>query len=291
MGFVLIQGTYHVTGFQPDGDSLRFQALDRSDWARLPGRARLNGRGQAQLRLEGIDALETHFAAGGTIGVTHQPSGLAGAARDRLLGILGITGVVLAPDGSTITAAADGTPGFILSREVELHGRPVAFAFAGEPPGGDPDDIFLDTDLLRSSANHQLMAAGLTYPIYYSKLFHDLRDALTAALQDARAAGRGLWPADRTDGCHIDALAAITEDHPILPKLFRRLTSYFAASGGQLDLDGFTTWLKGDDERVRILSLGHETGFDDVVETRGQTVRLKFDPTDLVFIPRQFVPA
>ena len=37
MGFVSIRGTYHVTGFQPDGDSLRFQARDRSDWNRLPG--------------------------------------------------------------------------------------------------------------------------------------------------------------------------------------------------------------------------------------------------------------
>ncbi len=291
MGFVSIRGTYHVTGFQPDGDSLRFQARDRSDWNRLPGRARLNGKGQAQLRLEGIDALETHFAAGGAIGVTHQPPALAGAARDRLLELLGITGVVLAPNGSTIAAAADGTPGFILSREVELHGRPVAFAFAGEPPDGNSADIFLDEALLRQSVNFQLMEAGLTYPIYYTKLFHDLRDALTAAVAEARAAGRGVWPEDRTGGCRIGELAAITERHPILPKLFRRLTSFFAANGGAVELDGFTTWLEGGDERVRILSLGHETGVDDVIEINGQTVRLKFDSTDLVFIPRQFVPA
>jgi endonuclease YncB( thermonuclease family) len=292
MGFVLLRGRYHVQGFQPDGDSLRFAAEPVSDWARLPGRPpRLNSRGMAQLRLEGIDALETHYAAGGVLGTVHQPLPPADAARDRLLALLGITGVVLASNGLTVATAADDVPGFILSREVEIYGRPVAFAFAGEPPAGDPDDFFLDTECMRASANVGLLEAGLAYPIYYTKLFHDLRGEMTRVATEARMAGRGVWAGDRTGGCLIDSLAAITDEHPLLPKLFRRLTSYFAANGGSLDLAGFKDWLAADSERVRILSLGHETGLDNVIEVDGQTVRLAADPTDLVFIPRQFVPA
>jgi hypothetical protein len=34
--------------------------------------------------------------------------------------------------------------------------------------------------------NYQLVAAGLVYPTYYSKLFRDLRNALTAAANQAR---------------------------------------------------------------------------------------------------------
>lgn len=295
MPFVLIEGTYHVQGFQPDGDSVRFRPLDpEADWARIPGRRpRLNSRGMAQLRLEGIDALETHFAAGGALGTVHQPTALADAARDRLLELLGVTGVVLAPNGRTIVAAADGTPGYILTREVEMNGRPVSFAYAGAPPAvPDPSDVFLDAAMLAGSANRALLAEGLAYPIYYTTLFDDLREDLTAAVAAARAAGLGVWPDDRTGGLAITDLADMTDRHPILPKLFRRLTSYFAANGGLPDVTGFVQSLAAENERVIVIGSGRTTGFDNVVtvDDGSNTVALTVDPTSLVFVPRQFVP-
>jgi hypothetical protein len=39
--------------------------------------------------------------------------------------------------------------------------------------------------------NFQLVADGLAYPTYYSKLFPDLRNALTAAANQARTDHRG----------------------------------------------------------------------------------------------------
>ncbi|MDA0807917.1 MAG: hypothetical protein O2983_02225 [Planctomycetota bacterium] len=47
---------------------------------------------RAQLRLEAIDALETHYRAGGK--TWHQPKELANAATDRLLELVGIKNVV-----------------------------------------------------------------------------------------------------------------------------------------------------------------------------------------------------
>jgi hypothetical protein len=62
MPFTLIKGTFHVVGYQPDGDSIRFQADQRENWGLLKGSAvKLNARGHAQLRLEAIDTLETHY--------------------------------------------------------------------------------------------------------------------------------------------------------------------------------------------------------------------------------------
>ena len=187
--FVVIRGTYHVKNYEPGGDSIRFQPDDPGDWDRIRARhrARANAKGQAQLRIEAIDAMETHFAAGGIVRTVHQPLGLADAARDRLLALLGITDVVVAADHSHITDARDGTAGYIVSRDVDQYGRPIAFA--GEPPAGDPDNFFLDANHLRSSVNHQLAAEGLVYPTYYTGLFTSLREAITTAVDRAREAG------------------------------------------------------------------------------------------------------
>jgi hypothetical protein len=290
MPFVLIRGTYHVQGFAPDGDSVRFRAHDPAAWRRLPGgrRPRLNGRGMAQLRLEAIDALETHFAAGGRLGIVHQPLDLAVAARDRLLAMLGIDGVALTADGAAVAAAGDGTPGFVLSRAVDVNHRPIAFAFAGEPPALlDEDAVMLDVPLLQGSVNHRLVAEGLVFPTYYTGLFHDLRDAFTTAAEAARAQGLGLWPRDRTEqGAVVTGLASITDEQVLLPKLFRRLASYLAANGGLADLAGFRSWLAAADERVFRLDRGQETGFDDLVAVTGDTVRLLLPPSGIVFVPK-----
>ncbi len=62
MSFNLIKGTFHVVGYSPDGDSIRFQANDRNKWNLLEGPpVQPNARGHVQLRIEAIDTLETHY--------------------------------------------------------------------------------------------------------------------------------------------------------------------------------------------------------------------------------------
>ena len=68
MTFVLIKGTFHVLGYHLDGDSIRFQADDSDNWKKLSGPAvALNALGHASLRMEAVDALETHYQG------FHQP--------------------------------------------------------------------------------------------------------------------------------------------------------------------------------------------------------------------------
>jgi hypothetical protein len=59
-----------------------------------------------------------------------------------------------------------------------------------------------------------------------------LREALTETVVRAREARLGVWAEDRTNaGSEVEGLDSITEEHVILPKLFRRLAEYLQAGG------------------------------------------------------------
>lgn len=276
MPFFIIKGTFHVLGYSPDGDSIRFRADDESNWARLSGPpATLNARRHAQLRLEAIDTLETHYRN------LQQPPALAARALDFLLQGLGITGVQWDVLRTRVTEANDGTEGYIISRNVEPNRRPVAFAFPGPPPAPDGSQIFLDPERLRLSMNYRSVEEGLAYPTYYKGLFYDLREEMTAAASRARGAGLGVWAEDRTNnGFEVSGIQSITEDHVILPKLFRRLAEYLETGGS---VAGFKEFLEAKEEGVTIISSAHFTHFDTLVRLEGDVVRLTEPPENLVF--------
>jgi hypothetical protein len=279
MSFVLIKGTFHVLGYSPDGDSIRFKAKDTSLWKMLSGPAvELNARGHAQLRIEAVDALETHYQ-----GVC-QPQRPARAATRYLLSQLGINEVVWDETQSTVVKAQDGTQGYILARSTESYRRPVAFVFAGETEERDGAEITLDGSILKESLNYRLLASGLAYPMYYNGLFSDLRLLLTKAATSARSEGKGLWPYDMTTrGFSVSSLKAITEEVAILPKLFRRIVDYMGEGGG---IDGFKEHLqKGCEPLVRIQQV-HFTRLDVIVDVRGEKVRLAEAPENLIFMDK-----
>lgn len=276
MPFFVIKGTFHVTGYSPDGDSIRFKADDETNWAKLDGpRVTLNAKRHAQLRLEAMDTLETHYRN------TRQPATLATRALDFLLQGLNITGVEWNAPQTKITAANDETEGYIISRNVEPNRRPVAFVFAGAPPVADGSSIFFNADLLRESLNYQSVEAGLAYPTYYKGLFSDLRVALTEAAGRAREANLEIWAEDRTNtGFAVTGLESISEDHVILPKLFRRLAEYLEVGGTVV---GFKEFLEAKAEGITIISESHFTHFDTVIEVEGNVVRMTEPPENLVF--------
>ncbi|MCY7368879.1 MAG: hypothetical protein LH474_12090 [Chamaesiphon sp.] len=285
MGFNLIKGTFHVVGYSPDGDSIRFRADNEANWSLLgTGRLTINSKKDVQLRLEGIDTLETHFTAPG--GEVHQPRSLANAATDFLLSHLKITDVVWDSAHRNVTAAKDGTPGYILTRQKDINGRPVSFVFAGTPSEQDGSNIFLDSNRLKKSLNHQTLAAGNAYPTYYQGLFAELRQTLTAAATKARTKQLGLYQQDKTNsGFVLDRLAVIIDEQPILPKLFRRLSEFIAGEDPP-NLAGFLTWLATRDPKpVMIISTQNFTHFDNLIEVKGQQVRLLELPENLIFSP------
>jgi len=279
MSFTLIKGTFHVQGYSPDGDSIRFKARDSSLWKKLSGPAvEMNARGHAQLRIEAIDALETHYQG------ACQPEKPARAAARYLLSQLGINEVVWNETHSSVVKAQDGTDGYILARSTESNRRPVAFVFAGDTEEKDGAEIMLDESILKESFNYQILAQGLAYPMYYNGLFSDLRLPLTKAVTNAREEEKGLWPYDQTTkGFSVSSLKAITEEVAILPKLFRRIVDYMGEGG---KIDGFREHLqKGCEPLVRIKQV-HFTRLDAIVEVRGDKVRLAEAPENLIFMDK-----
>ena len=301
MPFVAIAGTYHlvnrtqagrVQGFEPDGDSIRFKPADPALLGRLKRVGKPvapNAIGSVNLRLEGIDALELHFRPEGAgAAESFQPRPLADHARDELTGLLGLNPVPYTPPKLVRVdppVERDAAPGYILSRALDVHGRPVSFAFAGEPPVADGAEAVLETLLLRRSLNYKLLNAGHAYPLFYEGLFWDLRAVLAAAAKRARAQGRGLWPRDRSQaGLTVDDQGDLERDGVLFPKLFRRLSEFFAAEGTGGGLAPFLPWLEAKDERVQELPTCRFTHFDNMVAVDGNAVRLARRPEELVFI-------
>ena len=279
MPFTLIKGTFHVVGYSPDGDSIRFHANDAANWRLLGGPpVELNARNHAQLRMEAIDTLETHFDG------RHQPLKFATAALNLLLKELGIKQVKFSSDGTRVVSAKDGTAGYILSRMVEKNRRPVSFVFSGETSDADGAAIFLKPNGLEPSVNYKSVQAGLAYPTSYSGLFPDLRDKVTAAVEKARTGRKGFWPKDKTTaGFDVPDLSAVTDKHVILPKLFRRIVSFMGGGGS---IQGFKTFLAANPDPVMAIKDRHFTNLDTFVEVEDDRVRLTLPPEGLVFLEK-----
>ena len=284
MPMLCLAGTFTVTGTEPDGDSVRVHPDDPDDWTKVPGphKVRTNASGAAQLRMDAIDAPETHYTpTGGHL--LHQPLDLGHAAAAELLDWLGFTGVQR--DGEKVIAVdKDDLPGFILTRGADVYGRCVSLVGRGDPPATSTRMINVDVALLRKTANHRLLSAGFAYPTFYSNLYFDLRNELAKQAGAARDAGKGVFASDRTQkGVEVKTLNTLTDDAVILPKLFRRLADYLHLNGDDPSLDGFLTFLSQQDEQLWVIPTGQHTGFDTVVGVSGQTVRLKRLPEELVF--------
>ncbi len=287
MPLTVIKGSYRIVGAAPDGDSIRFYPTQTDAFTKAGVRnVRTNATGGAQLRLDAIDALETHYSPRvGGLGELHQPARYGNDAAERLPQLLGFTSITRG-DNQVVTASEpDATPGYILTRFADKYGRCVAFAFPGDIDQDDLKPMFVDAAAVDTSANAGMLTAGLAYPTYYSKLFPDLRNALTDAVNGARAEKRGIWADDVTQtGVKVESLSTLTDDAVILPKLFRRLVDYIALNHGDVDMKGFSTYLATVDDRLILTTNSSMTGFDNVITVADQTVTLTQPPENLIFI-------
>ena len=295
MPYRLVKGHFHLfyrsrrhVGSRPDGDSMWFKPSNQHHLIRLGDRRiDYNGGGFAQLRFEGIDALELHYK-----GSNHQMTAECVAARDQLLQLVGFTSVTYAPSDEIDTAVRTASPhpieGYILSRNVDPFGRPVAFVFSGATSETDrTDDIWLTPERMTSSLNAQLMAGGHAYPAYYSGLPADLRDQLTNLASDARNNGSGIWQVDVSlSGAQVGR-ASDLEQLAMWPKLYRRLFAYFA--DGNAGIGGFGTWLREDtsrDDKLWIISRGELGNMHDIFTVTDKEIRMIVSPEDIVIVPR-----
>lgn len=90
MPLTAIRGQYRIEHAEPDGDSVRFYPTDPQAFRTAGIAARAGAGGSVQLRLDAVDAVETHYSprtAGGA--PLHQPLRFGHAAAARLLHLLG----------------------------------------------------------------------------------------------------------------------------------------------------------------------------------------------------------
>lgn len=266
MGLTLIKGTFRLDAGDPDGDSVRFQAENDRLWERLRGReVEIKSDGTVQLRYEGIDCLEK---------AAIQP--WADDARRQNFALL----------RHYENPTSRAPRGFILTGHTDSNRRPVSFVFAGEIEVEDGCKLFLDGPLVRRSVNHQLVATGYAYTLFYATLFPQIRHELTQAFLSARAAQRGLHQQDATmKGVRILNRQDLGTMAPIFPKLWRRLNDYLHHQAG---ISGFKDWLANRSSDLLTTPADPQTWlcFDQVVDVQADSVKLLVEPCALLFQPR-----
>ena len=269
MPFTLIKGTFQPSFGIPDGDSLRFVPDDPSPIFRLQRRGRppkINqNNGSIQLRYEAIDTMEK--------------SALTPFSSDATQANLDLAGT---------NGGANSARGHILSSQLGPHGRPIAFVFAGDTTLQDGrEDVFVSASDIDESLNVQLLREGHAYPLFYDTLFRDLRAHCAEASEQARSSGLRVWSADATrSGASwtgdVDTLA------PIFPKLWRRIDNYVRDETffePERPFANLKEWVRQrGEERVLVLGDCFFTGFDNLIETTDDTVKLKVAPHQMVIV-------
>ncbi|WP_328841619.1 nuclease [Streptomyces europaeiscabiei] len=288
-----IKGTYRIISTRPDGDTVSFLPQDPGFWCDVPGRNRVerNSRGGGTVRMDAIDALETHYKGVGPEEV-HQPLNLgARAARDELLSWLGFHNILMDEREKVIASTPETVPGFVLASGADMFGRCIALVGRGDLPPGVKNGkrTIVTTDHLRQTANHRLLELGLVYPTFYSKLPDELREDMAETTRRARAAKvpNSVWANDVTfeDGAKIKDLTSITAHQVILPKLFRRLADYIRLFGPSLTC--FPAYLAGEHEEFRLAGQeGSVHGLQHVIEIIDDTIRMTRPIEDITIVEK-----
>lgn len=220
--YKVIAGTFHVKGYQPDGDSIRFQANKPENWDSFQWATETDKlTKKKQLRVEAIDAMETHYEG------YHQPRPFALAAMEALLELINIKTVTYSLGLTKIVDADDGKAGFIASADVDRFGRPVSYVFPKSAKLTDGAVMNSEDLPIEKSINFQLAREGLVYPTFYTTTDRTIAEKIRAVVARARATKRGLWSIDRTSDFTLYDIRTLEEDILLMPKLFRRLVSFF----------------------------------------------------------------
>jgi hypothetical protein len=331
MNYVLIKGSFHVVGQSPDGDSLKFRAANVSLWDKIQSENRetflknyKEANGVVNLRLEGIDALETHYMPPKPLNLDYKPKGYAQPehfgriSTNAFLEMLGVTEVKWRTFGRNTyisqavvhgtlvkTKLTDHIPGFIITGDIELNGRPVSWVFTGDSE--IPDGTMLNkeqlAELVTRSANYHLLRTGMVYPLFYSTLPAVVRAEMAEAVKEALLLASqhvndatpppNIWLIDYSvRGIELTSVKLLTDSHAIYPYLFRKIIKHYQnveverlqagiASAENIPLANF---FREGNPTIFVVSEQDFLRLDEVVETQGMTIRMKKAPHDLVFL-------
>lgn len=298
--YTVVHGKFVITGFEPDGDSVRFIPDNRAMLQHLQGGRRIrfsNHDGSVQLRFEGVDAPELHY------GDSAQPMG--DTARDAVLKLMGFEGIVFGNPAkpSLVTGAAkDSIQGAILTQGADTYGRPISYIFLDQAIGdlhlpGDGEWVLVDERILSQSINARLAAQGMAYYLGYKSMPETHRALFHDTALAARKDKVGIWTNDATANFVPEQAAVIgsVSKQLIFPKLFRRCIDFEKAvkKGFQGNLKDWLISTEGtsNDENDHILiHVGHEGAvkvrLSDLIQQENKEVIVTVDPVDMIFIPK-----
>lgn len=270
--YKVIAGTFHVKGFSPDGDSIRFQARDASRWEFFTWEPGANKDAKRkQLRIESIDAMETHYEG------YHQPRTFALAALESLLEI---KDVIYSLSLTQIVGADDGKPGFIASASIDRFGRPVSYIFPKSTKLTDGAELDSAALPIEKSINFQLAREGLVYPTFYNSTDRVFAEKIRAVVARARKTKRGIWSIDRTSDFTLYDIRTLQEDILLLPKLFRRLVSFF---NGYSDFGQLGDYLAKQKDSLELWDGTKIKSLADLMKISGRRIQLKTPVEDIFF--------
>ncbi|MBE0671920.1 MAG: hypothetical protein IH588_15145 [Anaerolineales bacterium] len=276
--YKIIAGTFHVKGFQPDGDSIRFQANKAENWDFFEwGTPALKAAKKKQLRVESIDALETHYEG------YHQSRAFAIAALESLLDMLNIKSVIYSLSVTQIVDADDGKAGFIASASTDRFGRPVSYLF---PKNAKLiDGAVMDSTALpvEDSLNFQLAREGLVYPTFYTSTDRIFAEKIRAVVTRARKTKRGIWSIDRTPDFTLLDMRTLQEDVLVLPKLFRRLVGFF---DNYSDFGKLEEYMAKQRDNLVLWDGTKKKSLADLMKITGRRLQLKTPVEDILFSPK-----
>ncbi len=276
--YKVVAGTFHVKGFQPDGDSIRFQADKPENWDFFAWETVADKAAKKkQLRVESIDAMETHYAG------YHQPRPFAIAALESLLELLNIKSVVYSLSITQIVDADDGKSGFIASASTDRFGRPVSYLF---PKSAKLTDgaVMDSADLpIEKSLNFQLAREGLVYPTFYTTTDRILAEKIRAVVARARKTKRGIWSIDRTPDFMLWDIRTIQEDILLMPKLFRRLVGFF---DNYSDFGKLEEYMAKQRDNLVLWDGTKKRSLADLMKISGRRLHMKTPVEDILFSPK-----
>lgn len=276
--YKIIAGTFHVKGFQPDGDSIRFQANKPENWDFFEWETAADKAAKKkQLRVESIDALETHYEG------YHQPRPFALAALESLLEMLNITSVTYSLSVTQIVDADDGKAGYIASASTDRFGRPVSYVFPKSAKLTDGTIVDSETLPIEKSVNFQLAREGLVYPTFYTTTDRVFAEKIRAVVSRARKTKRGIWSIDRTSDFTLLDVRTIQEDILLMPKLFRRLIGFF---DNYSDFGKLGEYMAKQRDNLVLWDGTKKKSLADLMTITGRRLKLKTPVEDILFSPK-----
>lgn len=160
----------------------------------------------------------------------------------------------------------------------------------------DGSDVKLTADVLKQTYNYHAAETGSAYlGLYAGGLSSDIRDALIAAYQTARAEQLGLWPLDQTSGFTVNTLADICapDGSLIYPKIFRRLVDALKWAGGTFapgrDIDDFLKANPNQNDAIIVYTADGgklKCHLSDVLEQVNNQIKISVDLNTVEFISK-----